>query len=113
MKTNPTVLANMNTTAVDEKDLPMEPQVTYTNVPADIDAAIQRILKLEMSLEDMSRAFEIVGVTGQLSILDSFKIAAELVLESKIQIVQPDMNEDFKLTVITNEKEEGTDAKTK
>ena len=40
-------------------------------------------------------------------------MAADLVLESKIQIVQPDMNEDFKLTVITNEKEEGTDAKTK
>jgi hypothetical protein len=107
-----TILHNVNTTAVPEKDLPLTPKVKLINAPEDLDTAIKRIMALEMALEDISRAAEIVSITGQLSILDSFKRAADTTLESKIQIEQPDMNENFKLTVITD-KEESTSAETK
>jgi hypothetical protein len=107
-----TILHNVNTTAVPEKDLPPAPEVKLVNAPEDLETAIKRIMALEMALEDISRAAEIVSITGQLSILDSFKRAADTALESKIQIEQPDMNENFKLTVITD-KEESTSAETK
>ena len=97
----------MTTTAVDEKDLPAVPTATYVNAPETVEQAIERILELEMRLEDLSRAAEIAQITRQFEVLDSFKTAADECLLTKIQIEQPDIG-DFKLTVVTDEE---TDAK--
>ena len=93
------------TTAVDEKDLPAIPEPTYENAPETLEDAIERLLKVEMLLEDLSRAVEIASITRQLDMLDSFKQTADDYLAGKVQIVQPDMGE-FKVTVITDEEVE-------
>lgn len=98
----------MSNTAVQEKDLPQLPEIVYVNAPETIGDAVKRILELEMRLEDLSRAIEIATITRQIDMLDSFKRDADECLERKIVIQQPDMGE-FKVTIVTNEKE---DAKT-
>lgn len=94
----------MSTTAVADKDLP-PPEVTLVNAPETIEEAILRIQELEMRLEDLCRAAEIVSITKQMEIIDSFTQAGLETLKTKIQTVQPGM-EDFKLTIITNKKDE-------
>ena len=92
----------MSTTQVDKKDLP-EKQTTFVNAPKDLETAIKRIFDLEMALEDLSRAVEIATYSGQLSIIDSFKRAADQALETKIQIVHKE--NDFKLTILTDDND--------
>ena len=91
------------TTVVAEKDIPAMPQVTYHNAPETLEDAIQRILEVEMKLEDLSRAAEIASITRQFEILDSFKREADDCLEKKITIEQPSSGQDMKLTVITGQ----------
>lgn len=94
---------NVNTTtAVPEKELPSVPQPTYHNAPESVEAAVERILELEMRLEDLSRACEIASITRQFELLEGFKNQADECLQRKITIEQPDMG-DMKLTVITGE----------
>ena len=95
-------MSNSGTTVVAEKDIPALPQVTYHNAPESIDQAIERILELEMRLEDLSRACEIASITRQFELLEGFQNQANECLERKIQIEQPDHGE-MKLTVITGE----------
>lgn len=95
-------MSNVGTTVVAEKDIPALPQVTYHNAPESIDQAIERILELEMRLEDLSRACEIASITRQFELLEGFQNQANECLERKIQIEQPDHGE-MKLTVITGE----------
>jgi hypothetical protein len=95
-------MSNVGTTVVAEKDIPELPQVTYHNAPESIDQAIERILELEMRLEDLSRACEIASITRQFELLEGFQNQANECLERKIQIEQPDHGE-MKLTVITGE----------
>lgn len=96
------VLHNVaGTTAVPEKDIPQMPEVTLHNAPETLEAAIERIMELEMKLEDLSRASEIASITRQFEILESFKREADSCLEKKIVIEQPGSGEDMKLTVIT------------
>jgi hypothetical protein len=97
----------MSNTAVNEKDLPT-PEAKLINAPVDLDTAIERILELEMRLEDLVRACEIATITRQIEMIDSFAGIANDTLANKILIQQPSA-EDLKLTVITNNKE---DAKT-
>jgi hypothetical protein len=99
-----TVLHNVaSTTAVPEKDIPQMPQVILHNAPETLEAAIQRIMEVEMKLEDLSRASEIASITRQFEILDSFKREADECLAKKITIEQPGSGEDMKLTVITGQ----------
>lgn len=96
----------MTTTAVDKKDLPV-PQTVYLNAPEDLEAAIKRIMEVEMRLEDLSRATEIAMITRQFDMVESFKSAADDCLQSKITMEHPTA-EDFKLTVIEGEISEET-----
>lgn len=93
----------MDNTSVDQKDL-LAVEVTYVNAPENLDDAIQRVLKVEMLLEDLSRAVEIAQITGQLNLLESFRTSAEDYLKDKIVIVQPEGPAN--ITIITNETEE-------
>lgn len=80
-------------------------QETYLNAPADLDAAIQRIMEIEMRLEDLARATEIVEITRQFEILEGFRKAADECLVNKITIDRPLPEEPMKITIITDEKE--------
>lgn len=93
----------MSNTKVDEKDLPDVSHVNYVNAPDTLEAAIERIMELEMRLEDLSRATEIAMITRQFDMVESFKASADLALETKITLDHGTL-EDFKLTVITDEK---------
>ena len=88
-------------TAVAEKDLPPA-EVKFLNAPETLEVAIERIMEVEMRLEDLARASEIASITRQFEMLDSFKMAADECLQTKITIEQPTA-EDFKLTVIEGE----------
>lgn len=90
-------------TAVAEKDLPELMMPTYENAPEDVDSAIQRILHVEMLLEDLSRAVEIAQISGQWAMVDGFRSTADEYLRGKIQIKQPDQG-DLKITIITDEE---------
>ena len=98
------VLTSVNTTAVEEKDIPKLPEPTYHNAPEDVPTAIERIMELEMRLEDLSRAVEIAQITRQFEILEGFKTQADECLERKIQIEQPDHGP-MKITILTDGKE--------
>jgi hypothetical protein len=91
----------MSTTQVEEKDLP-KVETVYLNAPTSIEAAIARIMEVEMRLEDLSRACEIAAITGQFNILESFRSEADSALLTKITIEQPTA-EDFQLTVVEGE----------
>lgn len=95
------VLNSVNTTAVDEKDIPALPEPTYHNAPEDVPSAIERIMQLEMRLEDLCRAVEIAQITRQFEILEGFKSQADECLQSKIVIEQPDYGP-IKITVLTD-----------
>lgn len=93
----------MSNTAVSEKDLPA-PEAIFHNTPKTLESAIERIMELEMRLEDLARACEIVQITRQLELLEGFATSAVDCLVNKITIEQPTA-EDFKLTVITDKED--------
>jgi hypothetical protein len=99
----------MSTTQVAEKDLPPAPEVKLINAPATLEDAIKRIMEVEMRLEDLSRACEIAVITRQFEIVEAFTQSANESLINKIVMEQPSLD-DFKLTVITDEKEEDVKA---
>lgn len=98
----------MSNTSVEEKDLPQE-EMVLLNAPTTLEEAIKRIFELEMRLEDLARAAEIVEITRQFELFEGFRTAANETLVTKIVRQQPSA-EDFKLTVITDEKEEDVKA---
>ena len=100
-------MSNKTTTEVAEKDLPA-PEATYINAPEDLIQARDRILMVEMVLEDLARAVEIAQITGSWEILDTFRVAANDALATKIEIVQPDLG-DIKIQTIHNDMKEEFD----
>lgn len=99
----------MSTTAVNEKDLPV-PEAKLIGAPETLELAVERIMELEMRLEDLSRACEIASITRQFEMYESFVNDAQESLKTKIQIEQPSA-EDLKLTVITDDRETEENAK--
>jgi hypothetical protein len=85
-------------------------QENYLNAPADMQDAIDRIMELEMRLEDLARASEIVEITRQFELFEGFRREAEAALEKKITIDRPIPTEKMKITIITNDE---ADAKEK
>ena len=83
-------------------------QETYINAPADMQDAIDRIMELEMRLEDLARAAEIVEITRQFELFEGFRKSAEQSLEKKIVIDRPVPEEKMKITVVTGELEKET-----
>lgn len=95
------------TTEVSEEELLKKYLPTYINAPEDLEQARDRILEIEMALEDLSRAVEIAQITRNFDMLDSFRSTADVILEKKILIVQPEQA-DLKLNVIENDmKDQG------
>lgn len=92
------------TTEVEEN--PVQLREDYLNVPADMQAAVDRIMELEMRLEDLSRAAEIVEITRQFELFEGFRAAADDALKTKIEINRPIPEEKMKITIITNGEEE-------
>ncbi len=65
-----------------------------------------RLLQAEDALEDMARAAEIVAVTGQTELLDTWIAQSNEMLKDRL--VRPDSSitaDQHKITVITNESE--------
>jgi hypothetical protein len=83
-------------------------QETYLNAPTDMQGAIDRIMELEMRLEDLSCATEIVEITRQFELLASFRREADSALETKITIDRPVPTEKMKITVVTGEVSQET-----
>ena len=92
----------------EEQDKFLRGQENYLNAPADMQDAIDRIMELEMRLEDLARAAEIVEITRQFELFEGFRKAADETLEKKITIDRPIPEEKMKLTVITGELEKET-----
>jgi hypothetical protein len=76
---------------------------SYLNAPTDMQDAIDRIMELEMRLEDLARASEIVEITRQFELFEGFRKSAEEALEKKITIDRPIPTEKMKITVVTGE----------
>jgi hypothetical protein len=102
--------ANADSTAVPEKDLPAEPASTLLNLPEDMDAAISRIMELEMRLDDLARAAEIAEACRDINMLGPFAKAAMTSLEKKITIEHK--QQDINITVVVDDDDESTNATT-
>lgn len=77
------------------------PVPEYKNVPGDLESAIQRIMTLEVALEDLARAVEIAIISRQFELVEGFRSRADELLINKIIIEHPSDSE-FKLTIIDN-----------
>ena len=78
---------------------------TYLNAPEDLQSAIDRIVELEIRLEDLSRAVEIAEITQNISMVEGFRREAEATLTNKITIDRPVPKDKMKITILTNGKE--------
>jgi hypothetical protein len=72
------------------------------NAPKDYFAAVKRIMELEMRLEDLARASEIVEITRQFELFEGFRKAADESLTNKMTIKRENTG-DMNLTVITGQ----------
>lgn len=73
----------------------------YHNAPADLDAAIERIIELELRLGDLHRAAEIAVAVRDFTLIEGQMPEAEKSLENKIVIEYPHV--DQRITVITGD----------
>jgi len=80
----------------------------YLNAPTDMQDAIDRIMELEMRLEDLARASEIAEFSNNYQMIRGFRESAEAALENKITIDRPIPTESMKITVVTGELNKGT-----
>jgi len=86
---------------IDKLDGIQLPVPKYLNAPEDLDSAVQRIMVLEVALEDLARAVEIATISRQFDLVEGFRSRADDLLANKIIIEQP-TNSDFKLTIVDN-----------
>jgi hypothetical protein len=94
-------------TAVDKRDLPADTKPIYHNAPEDVEQAIERIMELEMRLEDLVRATEIAEASGQWHIIDGFRLDADSALANKITVEYPQSDQP-NITLITGEISDAT-----
>lgn len=64
-------------------------QPIYHNAPEDMDAAIQRILELELRLEDLHRAAEIAVAVRDFTLIEGQMPEADKALATKIVVEYP------------------------
>lgn len=81
----------------------------YTNMPKDMDAAVERIRELELVLEDLTRAVEIATITQSFTLCEGFVARANEALEKKMlndhsgpEIVMVKPGENVEITVGVN-----------
>ena len=69
------------------------------NAPEDYASAVERIMELEMRLEDLARAAEIVEITRQFELFEGFRNEANTALTTKITYKR-EHNGDMNITVV-------------
>ena len=94
----------------------MEP-VDFNNIKASkkikqlIDDLQTRLLRTEDALEDLARAAEIAGITGQLEMMRTFVEQANTVLVDRVQRPDTSIAADlYKMVIVEDNKEEKIDA---
>ena len=94
----------------------MEP-VDFNNIKASkkikqlIDDLQTRLLRTEDALEDLARAAEIAGITGQLEMMSTFVEQANTVLVDRVQRPDTSIAADlYKMVIVEDNKEEKIDA---
>lgn len=94
----------------------MEP-VDFNNIKASkkikqlIDDLQTRLLQTEDALEDLARAAEIAGITGQLEMMSTFVEQANTVLVDRVQRPDTSIAADlYKMVIVEDNKEEKIDA---
>lgn len=98
------------TTQLDELQNPEEPQeplIKLVNAPETLEDAIERIMRLEMCLDDLARATEIAQFSKQYHLAETYIREAEELLEARIVIPEEDQG-DFKFTLLEGEVSEET-----
>lgn len=70
----------------------LQPKPTYHGAPENLDAAIERILELELRLGDLHRAAEIATVVKDFNLIEGQMPEAEKALETKIVVEYPQGN---------------------
>jgi hypothetical protein len=93
-----------NTPEMTEEEMmkAMMPKPTYHGAPADMDAAIERIIELELRLGDLHRAAEIATVVRDFTLIEGQMPEAEKSLETKIVVEYPNAGHQ-PITVITGQ----------
>ena len=94
----------------------MEP-VDFNNIKASkkikqlINDLQTRLLQTEDALEDLARAAEIAGITGQLEMMSTFVEQANTVLVDRVQRPDTSIAADlYKMVIVEDNKEEKIDA---
>ena len=94
----------------------MEP-VDFNNIKASkkikqlIDDLQTCLLQTEDALEDLARAAEIAGITGQLEMMSTFVEQANTVLVDRVQRPDTSIAADlYKMVIVEDNKEEKIDA---
>ena len=83
------------------------PEVELINAPETLEDAIQRIMRLEMALDDLARATEIAQFSKQYHLAETYIREAEELLETRIIVPEED-HSDFKFTLLEGEVSEET-----
>jgi hypothetical protein len=81
-------MSQVNTTS-ENPETPGMIQPIYHNAPEDLDAAIQRILELELRLGDLHRAAEIAVAVRDFTLIEGQMPEADKALEKKIVVEYP------------------------
>jgi hypothetical protein len=81
--------------------------IPHTNMPENMEAAIQRILELECRLEDLARGFEIADACGMYQMMHSFVEQANQALETKMIMLHE--SSEFKIRRVVNDVNDHTD----
>lgn len=75
------------------------PEVKLENAPETLEKAIERIMRLEMCLDDLARATEIAQFSKQYHLANTYVEEAEELLQTRI-IVPEEEHRDMKITVV-------------
>jgi hypothetical protein len=89
-----------------EKLKALQPKPNYIGAPETLEAAIERIVELELRLGDLHRAAEIATVVRDFSLIEGQMPEAGKALESKIVIEYPQSAGGPGITVITGQVEQ-------
>jgi hypothetical protein len=92
-------MSQVDTTS-ENPESPAMIQPIYHNAPEDLDAAIKRILELELRLEDLHRAAEIAVAVRDFTLIEGQMPEADKALSTKIVVEYPNSGHQ-PITVIT------------
>lgn len=95
------------TEQLDELQTPEEPLIKLVNAPETLEDAIERIMRLEMCLDDLARATEIAQFSKQYHLAETYIREAEELLEARI-VIPEEEHSDFKFTLLEGEVSEET-----